>query len=146
MSLFKTFLNSQMNLSSSQLHTLLRKNTCGCNWNGCPFSQGMRIFFLHSTLLVQKGFLKCFKRAREHRSIKVQTYIRSISALVCRSQAQTLFEALCACWLPVRFGCKASARRPCLRRAAQDRTCSWSPSRSSNVLLTLPRQQSSLLP
>lgn len=33
---------SQRTLSSSQLHTLLGKNTCGCDWNGGTLSQGMR--------------------------------------------------------------------------------------------------------
>lgn len=63
-----------------------------------------------------------------------------------RSLAQRLWEALCACWPPARTGFRASAGRRCLQRAARDRTCSWSPSRSSNVLMTLPRQPSSLSP
>lgn len=72
--------------------------------------------------------------------------IEIILTLLCRSHAQTLWEALCACWPPVRIGFRTSAGRRCLQRAAQDRTCSWSPSRSSNVLMTLPRQPSSLSP
>lgn len=69
-----------------------------------------------------------------------------ILMFLCRSRAQRLWEDLCACWPPVRTGFRASAGRRCLRRAARDRTCSWSPSRSSNVLMTLPRQRSSLSP
>lgn len=72
--------------------------------------------------------------------------VKIILTFLCRSHAQTLWEALCACWLPVRIGFRPSAGRRCLQRAAQVRTCSWSPSRSSNVLMTLPRQPSSLSP
>lgn len=65
---------------------------------------------------------------------------------LCRSHAQTLWEALCACWHLVHTGFRTSAGRLCPQKAAQDRTCSWSPSRSSNVLMTLPRLPSSLSP
>lgn len=72
--------------------------------------------------------------------------VKLIGTVLCRSHAQTLWEALCACWPPARIGFRASVGRRCLQRAARDRTCSWSPSRSSNVLMTLQRQPSSLSP
>lgn len=63
-----------------------------------------------------------------------------------RGRARKLWEALCAYWLPVRAGFRTNAGRRCHQKAAQDRTCSSSPSRSSNVLMISPRRPNSLSP
>lgn len=64
-------LNSSPDLSPSQLHTLLRKNTCGCDRDGCALSQGKKIAPFLETLMIF-NFIIC------------------ILTFLCRSLAQRL--------------------------------------------------------